>query len=98
MTNSLANETLRDSINIFFAQRLPPRPNKPDIERAIELTVNEYPELLDYYIRKKEGEKDKAVALSTEKVAKLREELLETLTEFCKHIFNNSDFYEIKLV
>ena len=34
--------------------------------------------------------------LSTEKVEKLKEELLATLTEFCKCIFVNSDFYETK--
>ncbi len=96
IANSLDNAALRDAVNLYFSRRLPDNPKKDDIERAIDATVQNYPEVLDYYIKKKESEKDKASVLSTEKVAKLREELLDTLTEFCKHIFANSDFYETK--
>lgn len=96
IANSLGNAALRDAVNLYFSSRLPANPKKDDIERAIDATVQKYPEILDYYIKKKESEKDKASALSSEKVAKLRDELLATLTEFCKHIFANSDFYETK--
>lgn len=95
IANSLDNTALRDAINLYFMKRLPVSPKKDDIERAIDATVQKYPEILDYYIKKKESEKDKASALSLEKVEKLRDELLATLTEFCKHIFSNSDFYQV---
>jgi len=95
IANSLENEALRDAINHYFRAKLPITPRKADIEYAINLTVQKYPEILDYYIKKKELEKDKAAALSTEKLKQLRDELLTTLTEFCKHIFENSDFYNI---
>ncbi|MDD2913738.1 MAG: hypothetical protein PHP70_00320 [Gallionella sp.] len=96
VANSLDNAALRDSVNLFFMKRLPVNPKKDDIGRAIDATVQKYPEILDYYIKKKEAEKDKASALSSEKVKKLREELLATLAEFCNHIFANSDFYQTK--
>lgn len=96
IANSLNNAALRDAVNLYFSKRLPANPKKDDIERAIDATVQKYPEILDYYIKKKESEKGKASALSTEKVEKLREELLATLTEFCRHIFANSKFYETK--
>ena len=96
IANSLDNAALRDAVNLYFSRRLPANPKKDDIERAIDATVQKYPEILDYYIKKKESEKDKASALSTVKVEKLREELLATLTDFCRHIFANSKFYEIK--
>lgn len=96
IANSLDNSALRDAVNLYFRSRLPANPRKDDIERAINATVQKYPEILDYYIKKKESEKDKASALSTEKVEKLREELLATLTDLCKHIFANSKFYETK--
>jgi hypothetical protein len=96
IANSLDNAALRDAINLYFSGRLPTNPQKDDIERAIDATVQKYPEILDYYIKKKESEKDKASALSTKKVEKLREELLATLTDFCRHIFANSQFYETK--
>lgn len=95
VANSLDNAALRDAINLYFMNRLPARPKKEDIERAIDETVQRYPEILDYYIKKKESEKDKASELSLEKVTKLRNELLATLTEFCKHVFANSDFYHV---
>lgn len=96
IANSLNNMALRDSINIYFTKRLPVNPEKADIERAIDATVRKYPQILDYYIKKKEAEKDKASVLSTEKVDKLKEELLATLTSFCKHVFYNSDFYQVR--
>ena len=96
VASSLDNGALRDAVNLFFQKRLPINPKKEDIERAIDATVQKYPQILDYYIAKKESEKDKASILSTEKVEKLRAELLATLTDFCKHLFSNSDFYKIK--
>lgn len=95
IANSLDNIELRDAVNLYFMKRLPTKPKNDDVERAIDATVQRYPELLDYYIKKKESEKDRASALSSEKVTKLRDELLATLTEFCKKIFFNSDFYQI---
>ena len=95
ITNALENSSLRNSINLFFRRNLPTNPRKADIDRAIDLTVRKYPELLDYYIRHKENEKDKASAVSSEKVAKLQSELLSTMVEFCKHLFCNSDFYSV---
>ncbi len=96
IANSLSNAALRDAVNVYFRKRLPANPKRDDIERAIDATVQKYPEILDYYIKKKESEKDKASALSIEKVQKLREELLATLTGFCRHVFANSKFYETK--
>lgn len=96
VANSLDNAALRDAVNLFFQKRLPTRPKKEDVERAIDATVQKYPEILDYYIARKESEKDRASELSAEKVEKLRTELLATLTDFCKHLFSNSDFYKIQ--
>ncbi|HZV98362.1 MAG TPA: hypothetical protein VFF74_05175 [Methylophilaceae bacterium] len=96
IANSLDNAALRDAINLYFRNRLPTNPRKADIEGAIDATVQKYPEILDYYIKKKETEKDKASALSAEKVNKLRDELLDTLTQLCQHIFASSDFYQVR--
>lgn len=96
IANSLNNITLRDTINLYFQRNLPANPKRLDIEYAIELTVQKYPEILDYYIRIKEGEKDSASALSAEKVTKLKDELLSTLSDLCKHIFKHSEFYSAK--
>ncbi|CAE6506840.1 conserved hypothetical protein [Nitrosomonas nitrosa] len=95
ITNALENASLRDAINLYFQKRLPTSPKKEDIERAIDSTVQQYPEILDYYIRNKENNRDKAGVLSSEKVNKLRTELLAPLVEFCVHLVSNSKFYSV---
>ncbi len=97
ITCALENSALRDSINLYFQKRLPNNPKKEDIERAIDATIQKYPEILDYYIRNKENNLDKAAMLSLEKVNKLRTELLSTLAQFYEHLIINSDFYNIPL-
>jgi hypothetical protein len=96
ITNALENGSLRDAINLYFQKRLPIRPNKKDVERAISLTIQEYPEILDYYIRHKENTKDKAVKVSAEKIEKIKTELISTLSEFCERVEESSEFFSIK--
>jgi hypothetical protein len=95
ITRALDNASLRDAINLYFQKMLPANPRKEDIERAIDATVQKYPEILDYYIRNKENNRDKAAPLSSEKVNKLRTELLATLVEFCEYLVNSSKFYSV---
>ncbi|MDO8412487.1 MAG: hypothetical protein Q7S51_01710 [Gallionellaceae bacterium] len=95
ITNALDNSALRDAINLYFQKRLPANPKKEDIERAIDATVQKYPEILDYYIHHQEENRDRATTLSAEKVKKLRTELLLTLVDFCKHVVEHSNFYKV---
>jgi hypothetical protein len=96
ITNALDNSTLRQSINSYFRERLPKKPKKEDFDLAIDATVQKYPEILDYYIQHQEKNREKASALSTEKVSKFRNELLVTLEVLYKHIASkHSDFYQI---
>ncbi|MFN6153841.1 toll/interleukin-1 receptor domain-containing protein [Anabaena sp. AL09] len=84
ITNALENSALRDAINRYFKDRLPDKPKKAEIEQAIDATVQKYPEILDYYIHHQEKNRDKAAALSAEKVNNLRTELLLSLE--CRHM------------
>lgn len=96
ITSALENSSLRQAINIYFQRKLPPLPKLKDIERAIDATIQEYPLLLDYYIRYKENTKDKASKISSEKVEKLKSELISTLSEFCQKVADDSAFFNIK--
>jgi len=96
ITNALENASLRTSINNYFQRKLPSSPKQKDIEFAINATIQEYPEILDYYIRHKENTKNQAAKLSTEKVQKLKKELITTLSEFCEKVAANSEFFTIK--
>ncbi|MDD2736714.1 MAG: hypothetical protein PHF56_22505 [Desulfuromonadaceae bacterium] len=96
ITNALENASLRSSINDYFQRRLPPSPKQKEIDWAINATIQEYPEILDYYIRYKENTKNQAAKISTEKVQKLKKELITTLSEFCETVAANSKFFTIK--
>lgn len=96
ITSAMENAALRSAINLYFQKRLPSSPKQKDIEWAINATIQEYPEILDYYIRFKENTKDQAAKISTEKVKRIQKELISTLAEFCKKVAENSQFYEIK--
>ena len=97
ITNALENSSLRDAINLYFQRQLPPNPKSGDIERAINAAVQKYPQILDYYIQYKESTRDRAATLSSAKVNKLRTELLTTLVELCRRVFEESDFYRIPI-
>jgi hypothetical protein len=71
-------------------------PKKKDIEYAVSKTINEFPEILDYYIKQKEDRKDQSKKLSKEKIEKIRGELINTLSLFCQNLLESSDFFEVK--
>lgn len=96
ITNALENRSLRDTINMYFQKRLPVQAKQKDIERAITATIQQFPEILDYYIAHKENTKDKAAKVSAEKLEKIKSELISTLSEFCEKVANSSDFFKIK--
>jgi hypothetical protein len=96
ITSALENRSLRDSINMYFQKRLPIQAKQKDIERAISATIQQFPEILDYYISYKENTKEKAAKVSAEKIEKIKSELISTLSEFCKKVENSSGFFNIK--
>lgn len=93
ITNSLDNTSLRSSINEFFASKLPANPKRDEIEFAIEKTVERFPEILDYYIQHQEKHKDRASAISAERVEKLKSEIIETIGQLIRALFKGSEFY-----
>lgn len=96
IANSIGNSSLRASINSYFYKALPFSPKRKEIEYAITKTLNEFPEILDYYIKQKEDKKDLSIRLSKEKIEKIKNELIKSITQFCETVLDKSDFFEIK--
>ncbi|WP_319548088.1 hypothetical protein [Desulfogranum marinum] len=96
ITNSIGNSSLRQAINSYFYRALPPNPRKKEFEMAVSQTIREFPEILDYYILQKEGNKNQSKQLSKKKIEQVRNELISTLIEFCETVLERSDFYNIK--
>jgi hypothetical protein len=95
ITNALENASLRDAINQYFQKRVPRQAKQKDIERAISATIQEYPEILDYYIHHKENTRNEASRISAEKIEIIKTELISTLADFCKKVEINSDFFGV---
>jgi hypothetical protein len=66
----ISNEQLRFAVQNYFQKRLSEitksRPKKADRERAIEDTLKQFPELIDYFILLKEKESPKANKVSAQ--------------------------------
>lgn len=96
IANSIGNSSLRSSVNSYFSKALPISPKRKDVDRAISKTINEFPEILDYYIQQKENNKGQSQKLSREKIEKVRSELINTLSLFCEKLLDSSDFFKVK--
>ena len=60
ITSSLPNEELRDQINDVYLKQLPNKITDKAITEAAANTILRFPQLMDYYIKIKEIERDKA--------------------------------------
>jgi hypothetical protein len=95
IAGALENSSLREAVNTYFAKLLPEKPKQADYESAITATVFKYPELLDYYIRSKEENRDQASAISLDRVERLQRELLDTLQLLAISLAKNGHFYDL---
>jgi hypothetical protein len=93
---SLPNEVLRDQVNDYFIRQLPKKPKKKDISDAIVVTLNKFPDLLDYYIKYKEDHGKNAVALSDKKVRETEDVFIGQVRKFVNLLSENVQFYENK--
>lgn len=94
LPDALPNEQLRDTVNNHFRRQLGNRPTRQEIDEAAQKTILEYPELIDYYIKKKEEEGDDAQSISENKVEDTRRVLVEQLKQAVRHIEATTAFYE----
>jgi len=94
--DAIENNALRAQINNYFYAKIPnvPEPTKEDYQKAIESTLRLYPELIDYYIKQKEDNGDKAVAVSDAKVTESYHLYIKQFGSFAS-LLNLTAFYKI---
>lgn len=68
IAESLPNDSLRALINNYFRQQLPKKPNEQEIVEAKARTIQQYPQIIEYYIREKEEDGGQAESISKRKV------------------------------
>lgn len=94
VAGSVPNEQLRSEINFYFLQLLAGDHTKEAEQQAVSRVVERFPEILDYYIKRKEEDGPRAKAVSSEKVAETERLFIEQLEQFAKKLLNETGFYQ----
>jgi len=96
--NAIADDELRHKVNNYFLSRIPrdpkkkKEPTKQEKAAAAFSTIQEFPELIDYYIKAKEENGDLAESISSEKVAFSQKFYIDNVQYFIAGL-QNKNFY-----
>jgi hypothetical protein len=91
---SLSNETLRAQVNDYLLRLLPKDPRKKEISAAASAALRKFPELIDRYIRYKEDNGDRAIALSEERVRETEDVFIQHVRDLVKDLNDSGAFYQ----
>lgn len=91
--NSIPDEQLRAQINNYFFSLLSKTPTKKEMDAAAFRTIQQFPKIIDYFIKYKEENGDDATSISSEKVAFSRQLYLEKFKDLCEQLARETDFY-----
>lgn len=92
LPQAIPDAALRAQVNNYFRKALPRRPKEGDRRKAIQATIEAFPELLDYYIRNKEDRGDQAVSISNQKVEFAETLFLQNYTKLAALVLERTDF------
>lgn len=103
ISEGIENEELRSHINAYFASKIPViRMNNKEknlyIKAAKWETLREFPELIEYYIQKKEIEKEEAKSVADEKVRSVESLLVTNVHHFIENQLIHTKFYDVEPV
>lgn len=91
---SIPDEALRSQINNYFLRALPKRPIKKDERAAAAETISRFPAIIDYYIKRKEDNGDRASDISIQKVGDSENLYLERFTRLGVLLRLHTPFYQ----
>jgi hypothetical protein len=93
LPEAIPDDQLRAQINDYFGSRLKKDPTAKDRATAAQATIERFPQLIDYYIKKKEQEGDRAESISSRRVADTDAVFVQLLQSLQTDLLDNSDFY-----
>lgn len=99
--NAIPNDQLRNEILNYFHKKLPkPRKDKKntqkEITKAVQETIRQYPEIIKWYIKDKEENKEGAKNISKKKVKEVETVFIHQISKFVETLLEKTDFYDIK--
>jgi hypothetical protein len=91
---------LRNEIFNYFQKKLPKPPkNKKNTQRevtkAIQSTIRQFPEIIKWYIKQKEENKEGAKNISKQKVQEVESVFIHQISSFVETLLEQTKFYEI---
>jgi hypothetical protein len=102
LPSSISNDELRFKVNNYFLSQLPKRatrkkePTKEEKKIAALSTIQQFPELIDYYIKSKEEKGDLAVSLSNDKVIFSQDLYIDNVKIFVEGLGKNNFYSPVK--
>lgn len=98
--NSIPNDQLRSEIFNYFYKKLPKPPtNQKNTQREISAAVHEtlkhFPEIIKYYIKEKEENKEGAKNISQQKVEQVENIFVQQILKVVGQLIANTEFYNI---
>jgi hypothetical protein len=95
IASSIPNHVLRDQINDYFTRSLPDWPTQKERNEVAARTALHFPEFIDYYIRFKEDNGDKAERLSDQKIKEIEELFIKQAKSLIDVIASSSKLYDV---
>ena len=93
ITASLPNDEMRDQINDVYRRAIPQRASQKEINAAAQYTIGRYPELMDYYIKLKEDDKEGAKDTSTDIVTEADRIFIKNIQKLITILQKETSFY-----
>lgn len=97
IASALPNEVLRAQVNEYLFRVLPknPKTSRKDIQEAIGRAVDNFPEVIDFYIRDKENEGNKAKSVAEERVLETEQRFVGQIRILVNDYLKPGGFYKI---
>ena len=95
IADALPNEQLRAQVNNYFSQELPKHPTVNERRQVIQRVLRRFPAIIEYYIKSKEDNGDRAVTASDLKVTESTDLYVERLNSFVEVLDTETEFYDV---
>ena len=96
IATAVSNQQLRALVNNYFLSQLPKDRDakEAEIRAAKANTILSFPELIEYYIRYKEDNGDRAKSISEEKVLLTQDIFVDLANQIASALIRNTEFYK----
>lgn len=92
---AMPDEQLRDQVNAYFLRRLVEDATEQEFREAAAATVEQFPQVLDYYIKEKEETGAKAHTISSAKVRETEFQFIVQIRALVTNHLSGTAFYEL---